>query len=195
MSGSVEEIVLRRLDAGDLWRIGEVDRTERVEAEYLARQSKDGRSLTLERAELDPPLDIGSWPPRGIERRVAEWKPQVEAGGAFLGAILGSALVAFAVLGPPRQSSAELCALFVDRKHRRLGLGGRLMREVERIARDSGATSIWLGSNRTASAVEFYLGHGCKAIGLRTDELVTHHPGDPVFAKSIGPSGSRARTA
>ncbi len=69
--------------------------------------------------------------------------------------------------------------------HRRSRIGSRLMREVESMVHARGAKSMWLGSNRTASAVEFYLKQGYKVISLNSNELVAHRLGDPVFAKEL----------
>ncbi len=110
---------------------------------------------------------------------------KVEAGGAFFGALLGSRLLGFAVIGAPLQGAAELCALFVDRRYPRSGRGSLLMDHVERAARDLGAKSPWLGSNSTASAVEFYLKHGCEAISPNRNDLARHRPADPVFWKPL----------
>lgn len=181
----MSRVRLERLGPRDLPRIGEVDRAELIEAEYLARPSRDGRSLTLERVPIDPPRQVESWTRTGIDARIGESKPRVKAGGVFLGALIGSKLIGFAVLGPSERASVELCALFVDRHHRRLGVGSRLMERVEQVARDSGAESLWLGSNRTASAVEFYLKHGYAAISLNRNDLIAHRLGDPVFGKTL----------
>ena len=181
----MSEVIFQRLRADDLPRIGEVDRSEVVEAEYRTRPSADGRSLGLERTPLDPPLEVGPWTAHGIDVRAREWKPHVEAGGVFLGALIGSRLVGFSIVAPPANGSSELAALFVDQRHRRTGLGTRLMRQSEEAAHELGAASMWLGSNRTASAVEFYLKHGFKAIRLSHGELTDRPPRDPIFAKTL----------
>lgn len=181
----MKSVRLERLDADDLPRISEVDRAERVEAEYLARPTADGRGLALKRVALDPALEIPTWSEYGVEVRVREWRPQVEAGGVFEGAFLDSKLVGFGVLGPERDASAEVCALFVDAGQRRAGVGGLLMARLEELARERGVRALWLGSNRTASSVEFYLKHGFGVISLNSNALVAHRPGDPVFAKSL----------
>jgi hypothetical protein len=64
-----------------------------------------------------------------------------------------------------------------------------LLRELERLARRSGASSVWFGSNRTASAVEFYLKHGYRPISLNSNLLVQHRSGDPIMAKLLRDGG------
>ena len=180
------DLQLKELGSDDFARIAEVDRTELVEAEYVAVQSDDGRGLRLERSEIDPPQHTGPWTEKGVEHRIDLWKPEVEAGGLFVGAFRDLTLVGFAVPGPVQSDrSRELCALFVDFHHRHHSVGSHLLSWVERVARERGARSLWVGSNRTASAVEFYLQHGCKVISLNSNAIVKHHSGDPVFAKEL----------
>ena len=95
-------------------------------------------------------------------------------------------LVGFAALGPKlADASAELLGLFIDAGQRRQGIGSLLMSQTERLARQRGVQAIFLSSNRTCSAVEFYLKHGCKAITLRNRFVVKHWKADPVFAKEL----------
>ena len=179
-------VEIRECGPEALDRVAEVDRTERVEAEYIAVQSDDGRSLALERAEVDPPLHIGPWTVKGIERRIKLWKPKVDAGGLFLGAFMELRLVGFAILGPVQSDqSCQLCALFVDSHHRRRDIGSRLLSRAERVARERGGASLWIDSNGTASAVEFYLRQGYEAIGLNSNALVKHRIGHLVFARAL----------
>ncbi len=83
------------------------------------------------------------FPPRtryGVDVRIQEWKPKVEAGGAFFGALLGTRLLGFAVIGAPLQGAAELCALFGP-EIPPVGAGILAVDHVERAARDLGAKS------------------------------------------------------
>jgi len=180
------DTVVTKMEADRIRMIEQVDRSELVEAEYVADQSSDGRSLTLRRVEKSPPERIGPWSPEDVDRRVADWKPQIEGEGLLLGAFLGERLIGFAALSSEvSDGSAELLALFVDAKHRRSGVGSLLMEAVEDLARQRGIRALFIASNRTASSVEFYLKHGCKAITLRTNSILRHGPEDPVFAKQL----------
>lgn len=179
-------ISLREMGVEELWMIEQVDRSERVEAEYVAERSPDGLSLRLRRVARIPPGETGPWDERGIERRVNLWRPELEKGGLFLGAFDGERFVGFGILGPKlRDGSAELCAVFVDANYRRKGIGSRLMEEIEKRARERGVAAVFIGSNRTESAVNFYLKHGCEVIALSDNLIVKHRSGDPVFAKKL----------
>ena len=180
------EIELREMDLKEIWLIEQVDRSERVEAKYVADRSADGMGLSLRRVPKDPPGETGPWGKRGVEARINLWRPKLEKGGVMLGAFDRERLVGFGILGPKlRDGSAELCAIFVDTEYRRSGIGSRLMGEIEMRARERGVSALSIGSNPTASAVEFYLKHGCKVITLSDNSLIKHRPGDPVFAKEL----------
>jgi ribosomal protein S18 acetylase RimI-like enzyme len=177
---------LRMLGPADFPLIGQVDRSEVNSANYLAEPSEDGLALRLTRVAADPPVRIGPWNEADVKRRIDLWQPVVEAGGLLLGAFAGEKLCGFGVLGSVKKDrSAELHALFIDAGFRRGGVGGLLLRELERIAMERGGASIWCQSNRTASAVEFYLKHGYRPISLQSNHLVRHRPGDPVMGKPL----------
>jgi len=181
-----DQYELRALDATDLALVGQVDRSESNTAEYVALPSDDGLSLRLTRVPVDPPSHIPPWGEAAVAMRIGWWKPEVEAGGFFLGAFHQQTLCGFGVLGPVKEDrSIELHALFVDAGCRRSGVGGLLLRELERAAMRLGASSVWCGSNRTASAVEFYLKHGYRVISLNSNAVVRHRSGDPVMAKLL----------
>jgi GNAT superfamily N-acetyltransferase len=90
------------------------------------------------------------------------------------------------ILGPKlADGSAEIVALFVDRDHRRKGIGGDLMAWAHVRARVMGANALFLYSNPTESSVEFYLRSGFAITGLISSEIVPGLPGDIVMAKRL----------
>ena len=48
------DTIVTEMEADQIRMIEQVDRSELVEAEYMASQSSDGRSLTLRRVEKSP---------------------------------------------------------------------------------------------------------------------------------------------
>jgi GNAT superfamily N-acetyltransferase len=57
---------------------------------------------------------------------------------------------------PNQPHRAEVAKLLVDRGHRRVGLGTRLMRAVENAARDAGFTLLTLDAKRGEAADHLY---------------------------------------
>ena len=177
---------IRPMQPEELERIAEVNRAELVNAQYQAAASPDGRGLVLQKVSQSPPVRISPWGPTDVEQRIAAWRPAVAAGGVMIGALSEGRLVGFAVLGPRQDDkTAELLALFVDAARRRRGIGSLLLEEVERRARQQGAAAVFTASNRTASAVDFYLKQGYHAISLKSDLAVCQRLTDPVFAKRL----------
>lgn len=180
------DVALRQMNADEIGMIAQVDRRETVEAEYIARRSPDGMALTLRREATDPPEEVGSWCIKDVDQRIAKWKPQVENGGLLLGAFDGQRLVGFSVLGPKLpDGSAELFALFVDADHRRSGVGSLLMKEVESRGKARGIRALFIASNSTSSAVQFYLKERCKVVVLADDTIVDPRRAGVVFGKEI----------
>ena len=74
-SGGDVEIELREMDVKEIWMIEQVDRSERVEAKYVADRSADGMGLSLRRVPKDPAGETGPWGKRGVEARINLWRP------------------------------------------------------------------------------------------------------------------------
>jgi GNAT superfamily N-acetyltransferase len=179
-------IELRPITAEHLPRIAEVDRSETVRAKYVARRTPDGVGLTLVRVGVEPPEELPHWSEQGAAGRAAEWGAKVRAGGTGLGAFDGEALVGFAVIGPmAADDTVELVALFVHAGYRGRGIGEMLMRAAEGAAKARGARAMWIASSATASAVEFYLRHGCQLLKLCDNSDVPHQVGDPMFVRVL----------
>ena len=71
---------------------------------------------------------------------------------------------------------AELKRMWVSPEARGLGLGRRLLQELERYARDTGVEVLRLETNRTLSeAVELYRGSGYIEVEAFNDEPYAHH--------------------
>ena len=59
---------------------------------------------------------------------------------------------------------------------RGLGLGRRLLRELERLARETGARTIRLDTNRVLNeAIRLYRSAGYREVPRFSDERYTHH--------------------
>lgn len=188
------QITIRELCADDIALAAQVDRTETVHAKYVARYQNDRRTITMSKLDLDEPMKIPGWRAEHFVARLASWKEQIADGGALIGAFDGEQVVGFIILKKAEQDgSAQISAVFVNAQHRRLGIGGQMMRRIESIARMRGVKTLWLSSNETASAVEFYFKQGFSLLALCDNTLAPHRSGDPLFAKALdGVTRSRA---
>jgi GNAT superfamily N-acetyltransferase len=152
---------IRMLGAGDVSRIAEIDRSEHVDVEYgveNGRLSPRPASFTM----------VPPWDPRGdgfhsVAAMIGFIEPLVAGGAALLGAFDGDELLGLAVVDDdfePRM--AWLALLHVSRPHRRRGVASALWETAASIARDAGATSIYVSATPTGSAVGFYSSRGCE---------------------------------
>ena len=147
-------IEYRRMNRDEVYRIRELDRSEHVTAGYAVR---DGQ-LRAEAVDWRVP----NWNPQGdgphsMARRVAATARVLEGGGVAVGAFDGGTLVGCATLRfRLTQTMAQLAGLCVSRDYRRQGIATRLVTEVLRLARESGASEIYVSATPSESAVGFY---------------------------------------
>lgn len=183
---------IRRAEGSELSRLGEIDRTEMIDIEYICRLAPDGQSIEMVEERFDPPKLRPDWDEEGIRRRVAWWTREVDAGGVLFVAESepNGRLAGITVLGPEKaEKCAEIVAIFVDRHHRGSGLGRRLIERLEDHARDHGIKALCVHSNENANAVGFYRSLGYRIVCLM-DPIVAWLPGMEtciVLAKRLTP--------
>ena len=180
-------IVYRPLVATDLERIGEIDRTERIEALYVQH------GADLERREGDwsaPPWREG----RG-EHSVAHQRAQCEgylaAGALGLSAFEGERLVGIGLVTPHvRPGIAQLAFLHVSHGHRGRGVGSHLAAELERLAHERGDAIMVVSSTPSEHTVRFYLRRGFEPMAEPLPELFELEPEDVHMSKELGDADS-----
>jgi GNAT superfamily N-acetyltransferase len=167
-------ITVKTLSRDDVEKIKDIDRTEKVTVGYEVR---DG---TL--CGLDVDWDVPPWTAEHAAKLIDKTAFEVERGGAFLGALDGDLLVGFAVLahkflgdGP---DTIQLAIEHVSRAYRRQGVGTRLLKEASDLARERGAKHLYISATPSASAVGFYLKHGCRLTPNIDEELFALEPED-----------------
>ncbi|MCB0195674.1 MAG: GNAT family N-acetyltransferase [Anaerolineae bacterium] len=180
------DIEVKTLQKIEFDLLKQVDRTERVEIVYGARLLSNRLGLVLQPIKQEPVMAIPPWSDEGIASRISNWQPEIERGGRLLMALAGKKAVGFGIVGGKhKDGSVELCALFVSSEARQAGIGTRLFQQLEKSAKAQGATSLFIYSNPTQSAVDFYRKQQCEIIGLADKRLVPHLPLDVIFAKPL----------
>jgi GNAT superfamily N-acetyltransferase len=176
-------IVYRRLDAADLARIGEIDRTERIETLYVQRGTR-----------LEPQIGDWSAPPwysdgegeHSVAAQRRECERLLAAGAVALGAFTGDRLVGIGLVVPHiRPCLAQLAYLHVSHGYRGWGIGGRLSDELERVARDAGDTEMVVSATPSANTVRFYLARGFEPMAEPLPELYDLEPEDVHMEKRL----------
>lgn len=98
------------------------------------------------------------------------------ARGAFIVARLRGSPVGCGAVKVREDGAADIKRMWIDGSVRGLGLGRRLLSELERHARDQGATLVRLETNRALKeAIAMYRAHGYAEVAPFNDELYAHH--------------------
>jgi DNA-binding MarR family transcriptional regulator/GNAT superfamily N-acetyltransferase len=123
--------------------------------------------------ELQARFEMGFDPTRTNSAEAHELVPPV---GALLIARLKGAPVGCGALKLHPGEPAELKRMWVVREARGLGLGRRLLVELERYAWHTGASSVRLETNRSLTeAIQLYRGSGYREVPAFNSEPYAHH--------------------
>jgi DNA-binding MarR family transcriptional regulator/GNAT superfamily N-acetyltransferase len=129
--------------------------------------------LTEYVAELGRRFDAGFDPARSISAELHELRPPA---GLFLVATLHSEPVGCGALKLHGTEPAELKRMWVADRARGLGIGRRLLEELERRAAEAGARVVRLETNRTLrEAIGLYRSAGYLEVEAFNDEAYAHH--------------------
>jgi GNAT superfamily N-acetyltransferase len=177
------DVTIRRLARAELGRVGEIDRSERIDALYVQR----GDRLELREGDWSSP----PWQPEGEgEHSVAGQREALrrylDRGAITLGAFDGDRLVGIGVVVLHlRPGTAQLAYLHVSDGYRARGIGGRLSDELEEIARESGDTSMVVSATPSVNTVTFYRSRGFEPMAEPLPELYELEPEDVHMRKRL----------
>lgn len=180
---TADEIEIRRLSRAELSRVGEIDRTERIEVLYVQRGTR-----LVERAG---DWSARAWDPVGqgehsVAAQQAALEHYVDAGATALGAFAGRRLVGIGLVLPHlRPGVAQLPFLYVSDGFRAKGIGRRLSDELERIAREANDTEIVVSATPSENTVRFYRARGYELMPEPLPELFELEPEDVHMRKPL----------
>jgi GNAT superfamily N-acetyltransferase len=178
-------IEYRVLEARELSRVGEIDRTERIELLYVQR------GVELEAVEGD--FSAPRWRAEGegehsVAHQVAECERYVDAGGTAIGAFAGERLVGIGIVVPHvRDGIAQLAFLHVSDGYRGEGIGRHLNGELERLALAAGDATMVVSATPSENTVRFYRGCGFEPTAAPLPELYELEPDDVHLEKRLTP--------
>jgi DNA-binding MarR family transcriptional regulator/GNAT superfamily N-acetyltransferase len=131
-------------------------------------------------AELDRRFELGFDPADSNPAEDGDMRPPA---GAFLVATLRSQPVGCGALKFHGEDPAEIKRMWVDESARGLGLGRRLLSELEAYAGEQGVRHLRLETNKTlVEAIALYRSCGYVEVGAFNDEPYAHH----WFEKRVG---------
>jgi GNAT superfamily N-acetyltransferase len=179
----MDAIIYRSMPPAELDRLGELDRTERIEAVYIQRGE------TLE--ESPQFIDVPPWSPTGDhphsvpdQTGFCQW--HVSRGAHIFSAFDGNRLVGIGLVTPHlRPGIAQLAFLHVSDGYRGRGIGRRLVEALEELAVAAGDTEIVVSATPTVNTVRFYMGCGYKPMAEPLPELFEEEPEDVHLSKKL----------
>jgi GNAT superfamily N-acetyltransferase len=148
----------RRLQPGELAKIRDIDRSERVTLSYQVRRGKI--------CPVAVDWDVPAFRPDGndahsVGAQIAFCERHLSAGACAIGAFDSGTLAAIGLMTPAiRPGIAQLAYLHVALAYRRTGVASRLFDELLRVARESGARQVYVSATPSESAVGFYQSRG-----------------------------------
>ncbi len=158
MTTAGDRLTFRPFTLADLPHLADLDRTEHITVGCRVEAGK----IVFE------PVDRlrERWTGEQVKRCEARVTHELERGGQAVAAFNGETLAGFAVLGHdlrgPEQDYLCLDLLHISRPYRRMGVGTRLMEEIERLARECGARRLYISATPSSSAVSFYFSRGAQ---------------------------------
>jgi GNAT superfamily N-acetyltransferase len=174
-------VEIRELARSELSRVGEIDRTERIDVLF----EQHGTELVARRGNWS----ASAWDPDGhgehsVDAQRRALVHYADAGGIARGAFSAGRLVGIGVVVPHiRPAIAQLAFLHVSKEFRAAGVGSRLVADLELIARRTGDTEIVVTATPSENTVRFYLGRGYRPMAQPLPELLELEPEDVHLAK------------
>ncbi len=167
-------------------RIGEVDRTEVIEAYYRCILTEDRRAMRLTHVDINPTRTVDAWSDADVRERIGKWRTELETGGAIFGAQSHGKLRGFSIVSANRPNgSTELVALFVDMAYRGRGVGTRLYAMAEERANEASARAMYIGANPFVPCIDFYLARGAQIVRMTDVRLFSALPGSGITLAKI----------
>jgi len=169
---------IRKMAIEEIHRIRELDVSERGGVVY---KWVNGRVRAVPE-KWERPASYGE----GWQGRAESIKASLAKGGTALGAFSGDHLIGFIALRYRiAKDVAQLQALWVSRDYRRQGVAAALTTEAVRLAKDSGATALYVSAMPSESAQEFYRSQGFRPTEFVHRELYEREPEDIHMAKKL----------
>jgi GNAT superfamily N-acetyltransferase len=167
---------IHRLDRRSLTRVGEIDRTEHIEALYV----QDRDCLIKHKGSWDAsPWDRVGNGEHSVAARVSELNGYLDRGGIVLGALVDGHLIGIGVVIPRlRNDVAQLAFLHVSFPWRNTGVGSCLSTLLDNLAREAGASVIVVSATPTGNTINFYRHRGFTPMASPLEELATLEPDD-----------------
>lgn len=165
-------ITYRKLIIEDLEKVSDIDRSEPEDDSYI-----------LENEELkisENKKEVPNWDDEKRNEISKRIENALTEGGIAYGAYDEDKLVGLASLSKKVISGerVQLLTFHVDRKHRGMGIGGKLFDLIVSEAKTLGVRGVYISASSKKNSVDFYLHKGCKLTKDIDQELFQEEPMD-----------------
>ena len=165
-------IVNKKLVKEDLEKIGDIDRSEPIDESYIV---ENGELMISENKK-----EVPNWDEEKRNEEKNRIENALEKGGIAYGAYEEDKLVGLASLSKKVISGdrVQLLTFHVDRKHRGMGIGGKLFDLIVSEAKTLGVRGVYVSASSKKNSVDFYLHKGCILTKDIDEELLQEEPMD-----------------
>jgi predicted N-acetyltransferase YhbS len=165
---------MRLLTRDEIELIWTIDRSEVHHHTYEVREGQLVRTPNY--------FEIPGWRPETVAKETPLLLDCFDRGGTFLGVFDAEALVGVGVLESARLGRAgdqmQLSYLYVSRAYRGRGVGTQLFEAAASLAREAGASALYVSATPTVNTVDFYLHRGCVLAPEPDARLLADEPDD-----------------
>lgn len=182
----MKTITYRTMEPAEIDRLGEIDRTEKINSIYI----QQGQALV----ESNEPFDVPPWSPTGshphsVPDQIGFCRWHMSMGANAFGAFADERLVGIGLVLPHiRPGIAQLAYLHVSHGYRGRGIGRRLVEKMEYVAREVGDTQMVVSATPTVRTVQFYMSCGYLPTADPLPELLEKEPEDVHLIKPLDSS-------
>ncbi|MFC7681808.1 GNAT family N-acetyltransferase [Paenibacillus sp. GCM10028914] len=174
-------IIFRDMEKNDAAKIGEIDRSERIEFTY--RMNDKGLEV------VNNPHDCPNWQVQDVEWIKDRTIYEIVNGGRAIGAFDEHRLVGFGVsahkLRGRNNDQLQIVLMYVSNQYRRRGIGTAIMNMLSNEAAQRGAKYLYISSTETESAYNFYKSCGSEITDEVDEELFDLEPNDIHMLKKL----------
>ncbi|WP_455279324.1 GNAT family N-acetyltransferase [[Eubacterium] cellulosolvens] len=149
---------IRFLKREEIHKVRDIDRCEIIEEVYYLKEGQ----LKLKNVFYD----IRGWDPSELEEYIKHLCDIYNRKGTLLGAFDEERLIAISALESrfigKKEDQLQLYFHYVDSHYRRKGIGGKLLMQIMKKAKELGAKKLYISATPSRNTVDFYMHMGCK---------------------------------
>jgi len=176
-------VAIRELARDELSRVGEIDRTEKIDLIFEQR----GTELVARPGDRSAPAwDADGRGEHSVEAQRQALAHYADEGGIARGCFSEARLIGIGMIVPHiRPGIAQLAYLHVTHDFRAAGVGSRLCADLEQLALHAGDTEIVVSATPSENTVRFYLARGYRPMAQPLPELLELEPDDIHMGKVL----------